>query len=93
MEFIEVIKKYLQDKAPLHELNQVDRILTEKLKQTPKLEIDRDAAEKAIIRKCNEMWNGENKLSVLKFFKEMTGMGLKESKDWCDTNIFTKEPS
>lgn len=87
MEFIEVIKNYLKD-APLFELNQVDVILGERLRQVPQLQINEAITRQAIAQKCGEMFNGGNRLYVIKFFKDMTGMGLKDSKDWCDANIF-----
>lgn len=89
MEFIEVIKNYLKD-APIYELNQVDIILAERLRQVPQLQINEAVVRAAVPEKCREMYDGTNKLMVVKFFKEMTGMGLKHSKDWCDANIFNQ---
>lgn len=40
-----------------------------------------------LTRKCTEMYDGTNKLSMVKYIKDVTGWGLKEAKDWADTNI------
>lgn len=87
MEFIEVITNYLKD-APLFELRKVDIIIGERLRPVPVIQINPAVVEQAIISKCQSMWDGTNKLVIVKFFKKMTGMGLSEAKDWCDYNIF-----
>ena len=89
MEFITIIEDYLKT-APIYELNRVDIILGERLRQVPEITINPALTRQAIINKATELFDGTNKLYVVKFFKDMTGMGLKDSKDWCDIHIFNK---
>ena len=86
MEFIEVIKDYLENKATAGELIQINTLL--KLKQAPQFVVNQEVTRQNIIDHATKMYNGENKLQVVKFVKEWTGMGLREAKDWCDLTIF-----
>jgi ribosomal protein L7/L12 len=38
-------------------------------------------------KEIQSMWTGGNKLEIVKYLKERTGWGLKESKDFADLHL------
>lgn len=86
MEFIEVIKKYLNTDATEEDLAEIQKILS--AKQHPLLPIEENRVRQGILEASLKMWNGSNKLQIVKFVKDLTGMGLKDAKDWCESKIF-----
>lgn len=90
MQFIDVIVGYLNNTATEKELEMVYDIVEDKVKK-PKIELTINEAHTKdfIIKYCKRDYLENNsKLRTIKFLKEMTGMGLKDAKDYCDANIF-----
>ncbi len=85
MKTIDFIISYIKEEASLQEKDTIKMALG----SNPPLEVDTVLSR--MLTKCSEMWYSDgSKLQVVKYVKDVTGWLLKESKDWCDLNVFTK---
>lgn len=79
--FTDMIVSYLINEATEEELKQVQEVIKSKL-EYKELELDLDTTKKYIVDKCKEIYDGNNKLLVVKTLKQMTGMGLLNAKNY-----------
>lgn len=84
MKTIEFIVSYLRTEANQSEKAMVRDVL--RAQDHPPLETER--LVERLMELCKKQYNGINKLHVVKLIKDITGWGLKESKDWGDKEIF-----
>jgi len=84
MKPIDFIASYMKLEATPMERARIKEILQSL--EAPPLNADEVIAR--LHHRCKVMFNGNNRLDVVKHVKEITGWGLKECKEWCDTNIF-----
>lgn len=85
METIEFIISYLGSKATPEEKEQVRSLL--KPHAAPPIEPN-VILDRLLTNSKTKWMNGDGKLNLVKYVKDITGWGLKECKDWCDNNIF-----
>lgn len=79
--FLEVIKDYLKT-ASIEERKEVLNLI-----KGQELDIDPLKVESYIKSQVEEYVRVGNKLRAVKLVKDVTGMGLKEAKDWVDSNF------
>ena len=69
-------------------------MLIEIAKRSPKTLVDMHKAinivpeEQRIYNEINDMFDGNNKIMCIKRYRELTGAGLKDAKDWVEANFF-----
>jgi len=77
MQFVEIIKRWLENDATKSEIEELHRITSRVLSIS-----DTEMIEKAI-----EIMNKESSLAAVKYIKDKTGWYLKESKEFYDTHV------
>lgn len=90
MQTIDFIKSYLSSNASNQEIEEISIIVDKRKEKTPKLYINEELIKQNLINECNTRYIGSNKLEIIKYVKEVTQMGLKEAKEWCEYAIFEK---
>ena len=83
MKTIEFIVDYLRTEATTEELNQVEALFVKK--QHPP--INPEEVLNLLFTNCKRIYDETNSLPTVKFIKETTGWGLKDCKDYFDSNI------
>lgn len=86
--FTDMIVSYLNNEATEEELKQIQEVIKTKLEYR-ELKIDLNTTKNYIVDKCKEIYKeSDNKLLVVKTFKQMTGMSLIDAKNYCEQVIF-----
>jgi ribosomal protein L7/L12 len=96
MQPIDFIVAYLRENATTQEIIKVAAIVNAKQYKHPPLE--ESVVLERIAIKCvqlmspvGEIKDGYRKLNCVKYIKDVTGWGLKESKDWFDNVVENKQ--
>ena len=85
MKFVEIITDYITKNATGEEI----LIIETAIKNRKGPQINPELVMERLIWNSKILWEQDgNKLMTVKYVKNITGWGLKEAKDWCDTVIF-----